>query len=198
MSAKQASKAQTKRAAAGGGSPGTTDTSERDRGAVSGAPAPETGAEPTGAAAIDPAAEAAAADVAAQAEALTPPGGNVAELLGSTEVRVGGLVIPGKLGERADDAHPGEALTFAEPVTLEEAVRLAHEDGTLSHLHVRALPEYGFRRAGRFWPPGEGVTVFAGNFDAEQVQALLTEPQLVVTPVFREWAAPTLAADAAE
>ena len=53
--------------------------------------------------------------------------------------------------------------------------------GFISHFHVRALAD-GFRRAGRAWPAA-GVTVAADGFDAAQLDALLNEPQLVVTPI---------------
>ncbi len=56
------------------------------------------------------------------------------------------------------------------------------------HLHVRALPEHGFRRAGRFWPPGAGVTVLAADFTDEQIEQLLSERQLAVTPIWHETA----------
>lgn len=39
----------------------------------------------------------------------------------------------------------------------------------------------GFRRAGRQWP-AEAVTVAVDDFTPEQVQALLEEPMLLVTP----------------
>lgn len=39
----------------------------------------------------------------------------------------------------------------------------------------------GFRRAGRQWP-AEAVTVAVADFTPEQVQAILDEPMLLVTP----------------
>jgi hypothetical protein len=47
-------------------------------------------------------------------------------------------------------------------------------------LLVRALPEAGFRRAGRHWP-AEAVEVPADELAAEQIDALLREPMLHVT-----------------
>lgn len=52
-----------------------------------------------------------------------------------------------------------------------------------AQLRVRALPEQGFRRAGRFWPPGEGVTIAADDFSAAQIEQLFGERQLVVSLV---------------
>lgn len=57
-----------------------------------------------------------------------------------------------------------------------------------SHLQVRARRPPGIRRAGRFWPHGESVTVFADHFTDEQIEALLTEPALHVIPIVREGA----------
>lgn len=51
-------------------------------------------------------------------------------------------------------------------------------------LHVRALTD-GFRRAGRAWPVA-GCLVMAAEFSAEQLTALLCEPQLVVTEAVGE------------
>lgn len=45
---------------------------------------------------------------------------------------------------------------------------------------VRALPEAGFRRAGRHWP-ATPVTVAADELSFEQIDALLREPMLHVT-----------------
>lgn len=50
----------------------------------------------------------------------------------------------------------------------------------VTHLTVRALTN-GFRRAGRAWSAQE-TTVSIEEFTAEQVEALLAEPQLVVVP----------------
>lgn len=90
------------------------------------------------------AAEQAAADEAVKAEAVVPPGGNVAD------------------------------------------VRAAANALAPALLHVRALPDFGFRRAGRFWPADDGVTVFADHFSPAQIAVLFAEPQLVVTPIARE------------
>jgi len=127
--------------------------------------------------------EAAGEASAIEAEAVVQPGGSVAEVLAGVALPAAGSEIAGELGERADDAEPGLALNLA---TLADVVRYDCAAGVLSHLHVRALPEQGFRRAGRFWPPGEGVTVFADDFSAEQIQALLSEPMLAVTLIGRE------------
>lgn len=51
----------------------------------------------------------------------------------------------------------------------------------ITHLHVRALVD-GFRRAGRAWPSA-GIDVPAEDFTGEQIDQILAEPQLVVTPV---------------
>lgn len=135
---------------AGEGIPGTNTASEKVdaegvAGAAPGAEAEARGARPElappAAGTIDPAAEAAAADLAAKAEAVTPAGGSV------------------------------DALVF-DP--------LAHEP-VITHLRVRARPEAGFRRAGRHWPGGEGVTVPVDDFTPEQILALEAEPELAVT-----------------
>lgn len=91
--------------------------------------------------------EAAREDLARQAEAVTPPGGDAGEIL------------QGQIEERPDDADPGECI--------------------VTGIHVRALVD-GFRRAGRAWPAA-GVEVPAGEYDADQLAALLDEPMLVVT-----------------
>ncbi|MCK2095631.1 hypothetical protein [Thauera aromatica] len=97
--------------------------------------------------------------------------------------------IPGT-NEAAAEARAIEAEAVVEPGGSVAEVLAGGEvldgvDGEVSHLHVRALPAQGFRRAGRFWPPGEGVTVFADDFSVEQIQALLSEPSLVVTLIAR-------------
>lgn len=51
----------------------------------------------------------------------------------------------------------------------------------ITHLVVRAV-QPGFRRGGRAWG-AEEVTVDAKEFSAEQIEALLAEPMLVVVPV---------------
>ncbi|ANQ83702.1 hypothetical protein dqs_0626 [Azoarcus olearius] len=136
---------------AGEGFPGTNTASAEKAdvtGAANAAPVTEADARearqepaPPAAGTIDPAAEAAAADVAAQAEAVTPAGGSVDSLVFDP--------------------------LFREPV--------------VTHLRVRARPEAGFRRAGRHWPGGEGVTVAADDFTPEQILALTEEPELAVT-----------------
>ena len=89
--------------------------------------------------------------------------------------------------EAASEARAIEAETVVQPGgSLTEVLCADRLEGTLSHLHVRALPEHGFRRAGRFWPPGEGVTVIADHFSDGQLVQLLSEPNLVVTPILRE------------
>ena len=89
--------------------------------------------------------------------------------------------------EAASEARAIEAEAVVEPGgSLTEVLCADRLEGTLSHLHVRALPEHGFRRAGRFWPPGEGVTVIADNFTDDQLVQLLSEQNLVVTPILRE------------
>lgn len=55
-------------------------------------------------------------------------------------------------------------------------------DPVLTGLIVRALPPTGFRRAGRHWGP-EPVEVAADDFTTGQLEALLNEPLLHVTPV---------------
>lgn len=125
--------------AAGAGSSGTTNTSASGSSSVTGAPAPVA------------ATEAKQAEAGTIAEALTPPGGSVGE------------VISGTVEARPDGAEPGEKV-----------------DGLLKALLVRALPEAGFRRAGRHWP-AEAVEVPADELTAEQIDALLREPMLHVT-----------------
>ena len=53
-----------------------------------------------------------------------------------------------------------------------------------SHLVIKSLRP-GFRRAGRAWP-AEEVTVAVEDFTAEQIEALLAEPLLVVIPLVTE------------
>lgn len=103
--------------AAGGGSPGTTQSGAADR-------------------AVE------ADELAAIAEALTPPGGSVGEVL--------------------------------------DAERDGRDDGTVEALRVRALPEAGFRRAGRNWP-STPVDVPVDDLSFEQIDALMNEPMLHVT-----------------
>ncbi|AUN95875.1 HI1506-related protein [Pseudazoarcus pumilus] len=65
------------------------------------------------------------------------------------------------------------------------AQRGAPKAGKAAHLQVRALVEGGFRRAGRHWPH-EPVTVPAGGFTPEQIEALEAEPLLEVVRVTGE------------
>lgn len=60
--------------------------------------------------------------------------------------------------------------------TLETAVP------TLTHLRVTAKHD-GFRRCGRAWP-ASGVEVSAEDFTDTEIERLVTEPELVVVPVF--------------
>lgn len=60
-------------------------------------------------------------------------------------------------------------------------------DQVVTHLFVRAVPEGGFRRAGRHWPAGDGVRVPVEELTGEQVLALLKEPLLVVVPAACGW-----------
>lgn len=99
-------------------------------------------------------------------------------------VAAAGGGIPGT-NEAAGEARAIEAEAVVEPGGSVAEV-LNGGAGEVSHLHVRALPAQGFRRSGRFWPPGEGVTVFADDFSVEQIQALLSEPNLVVTLIARD------------
>lgn len=68
---------------------------------------------------------------------------------------------------------------------------MAHgENDPVTHLMIRSTSD-GFRRAGRAWSK-EAVTVSVDEFTEEQIEQLLGEPMLVVTPV----AASTGAAEA--
>lgn len=49
----------------------------------------------------------------------------------------------------------------------------------MHHVFVRALPEAGFHRAGRFWPGGENAWTEA-DVSAEDLAKLEAEPRLVV------------------
>lgn len=120
-------------------SPAATNTSAGVSDPATGAPAPVA------------ATEVAQAEAAAIAEALTPPGGSVGEL------------IAGTVAQRPDDAAPGEQV-----------------GGPIKAVRVRALPEAGFRRAGRHWST-EAVDVPADELTAKQIDALLREPMLHVT-----------------
>lgn len=55
------------------------------------------------------------------------------------------------------------------------------DEPIVTHLLVRSLAP-GFRRAGRAWP-AEEVEVSVDDFTVDQVNALLREPMLVVTPM---------------
>lgn len=150
-------------APAGEGIPGTNTASAEKadaEGAAGAAPIAEVevrGARPElappAAGTIDPAAEAAAADLAAKAEAVTPAGGSVAEVLAGSTKPYADLVLSGI------------------------------EAGAVRELHVVARPQAGFRRAGRAWPAGHGVEVAVADLSKEQLVALLGESELVVTPV---------------
>lgn len=59
--------------------------------------------------------------------------------------------------------------------------KAATREAPITHLVVRAV-QPGFRRGGRAWG-AEEVTVDAKEFSAEQIEALLAEPMLVVVPV---------------
>jgi len=49
-------------------------------------------------------------------------------------------------------------------------------------LHVRAVPENGFWRLGRFWPH-QGVEVAASEFSEDDLARLKSEKLLTVEPV---------------
>lgn len=66
------------------------------------------------------------------------------------------------------------ALAGAEQRTTMEIV--------VGRFHVRAARAEGFRRAGRLWP-FEGVEVDESELSVEQIEQLLAEPMLVVTPI---------------
>lgn len=53
-------------------------------------------------------------------------------------------------------------------------------ESPITHIHVRAFTD-GFRRAGRAWP-AEGVVVPVADFSADELEQLLRERALVVTP----------------
>ena len=54
-------------------------------------------------------------------------------------------------------------------------------DYLVTHLHVRAARD-GFRRCGRAWPAA-GVTVAVDEFGEDEIERLLNDPDLLVTPV---------------
>ncbi|MDR2186864.1 MAG: hypothetical protein LBE62_02295 [Azonexus sp.] len=54
---------------------------------------------------------------------------------------------------------------------------------TPTRYHVRALPAKGFRRAGRWWPSGDGVEVAASMLTETQIAQLLAEPMLAVVAI---------------
>lgn len=51
----------------------------------------------------------------------------------------------------------------------------------VTHLHVRAAHD-GFRRCGRAWPAA-GAVVSVDEFSEAEVERLLNDPDLMVTPV---------------
>lgn len=82
-------------------------------------------------------------------------------------------------GTRPDDAAPGEPLAgFAAPA--DDAVDI-HAIQPSDALQIVAIPPEGFRRCGRWWSGTEPATALVADLTDDQVERLLTEPQLAVT-----------------
>ena len=110
-------------------------------------------------------------------------------------------------GATADDSTQQQTKTppagaGAGPATLtlgelQQAVTAALEADDLegvdalkpTHIIVKARDDRGFRRAGRFWPAVETTLPF-DDFTTEQIEALVSEPELEV--VFQIDGAPEL------
>lgn len=56
-----------------------------------------------------------------------------------------------------------------------------HADPVVTHFHIAARTD-GFRRCGRAWPAA-GVEVAVEDLAEGDIERLLAEPELVVTPI---------------
>lgn len=80
-------------------------------------------------------------------------------------------VAPVAAAEAPTATAPGDVVLALTPDAAEYLV---------THLHVRAVHD-GFRRCGRAWPAA-GAMVSVDEFSEAEVERLLNDPDLMVTP----------------
>lgn len=91
------------------------------------------------------------------------------------------LTPPATEGTRPDAAAPGEPIAgFAAPA--DDAVDI-HAMQPSDALRIVAVPPEGFRRCGRWWSGTEPTIVHVAELTDDQVERLLTEPQLSVSVI---------------